>query len=408
MSVSNSNGNYSNRDSDTCFLTQNRFVIPDNEENGDDTFHTVESVRDRKRTRVNTGGSTNVDQTINIREYERLTVDDKLSVMFSEMKTIGQKVNSCVEIHTKVQNIESSLSEQDRRIKLLEYKSIDLEARSRRNNLIFGGIPEDKDENCGQKLAAFLQDHLGIDPCPPAPRVHRLGKFKAGSNRAIIAYFLDFRDTEYILSNAKKLKGTDFHVNRDYPKEIVDARRILWPQYKLLRDANRNSSVSIVFPAKLVMDGRVIADMFPHWNLIMQGNRITFNKPVFTNTKSRQTTESCESHDSHSSTDYRDPRANRSSNPSQQSVNTGFNQARSRSRTLSVGEKGAQRTQSSSPNTSRKTRSRAPSRPLNSAHPQPPPPSNQHGPLTSSQHTPVRPWMKDPQNNSTERLNMSH
>jgi hypothetical protein len=198
------------------------------------------------------------------------------------MNTIGQKVEDCLNIYRQVQNVETKMSEHEFRIKLLEYKSIDLEERSRRNNLIFGGIPESKDENCFQVISDFLQTNLQVEPCPPMSRAHRLGRFKPGTTRPIIVYFLDTRDTEFVLSRANMLRGTNFNINRDFPKEIVAARKSIWPEYKRLRAAHTESKISIVYPAKLVKDGRVIHDAFPQWNLVMQGNRIPISKPVFT------------------------------------------------------------------------------------------------------------------------------
>ena len=54
-------------------------------------------------------------------------------------------------------------------------------------------------------------------------RDHRMGRFKPGMCRPVIPAFRDYQDTEDIMSNARKLKGTKLRVNRDYPVEIVDA-----------------------------------------------------------------------------------------------------------------------------------------------------------------------------------------
>ena len=189
------------------------------------------------------------------------------------MKSIGQKVDDSLLLHTKVYNIESCLSDYDKRLKVLEYKSIDLESRSIRNNLIFNGIPESRDENCSTCIVHFLLQHLQIENCPQIPRAHRLGKFKQGSMRPIIVYFLDHRDTVYVLSQAYKLKDTKFSVNRDFPKEITNSRKRLRPEYKRLRHSNPDSKTSIINPAKLVSNGRTVADEFPDWDHYMQSNR---------------------------------------------------------------------------------------------------------------------------------------
>ena len=58
-------------------------------------------------------------------------------------------------------------------------------------------------------------------------RAHRMGRFKPGMCRPVIAVFWDYQDTEDIMSNARKLKGTKLWVNKDYPVDIVDARKAL-------------------------------------------------------------------------------------------------------------------------------------------------------------------------------------
>lgn len=174
------------------------------------------------------------------------------------------------------------------RLTLLEYKSVDLEARSRRNNLIFGGIAEDRNENCIRTIQTFVKDHLNIEYSPTISRAHRLGRYDRNSTRPIIVCFVDSCDTEYIISVANRLKGTDYHINRDFPQEITNARRTLWPIYKDLRKNYPNSKISIVYPAKIIKDGSVYADMFPQWSLAMQGSRFQYysNKPYYPPTQS--------------------------------------------------------------------------------------------------------------------------
>ena len=167
-----------------------------------------------------------------------------------------------------------NLSIHDDRITLLEYKSLDMEARSRRNNLLFGGFPEEKGENCLDIISDFLKTHLDISQCPPIPRIHRLGKYKRGHTRPIIAYFLDTRDTETVISSAYKLKDTPYNINRDFPPEIQSARRELWPKYKDLKSRFPDSKINLVYPAKIIQDGKVVKDMFPSWSLIMNRSRI--------------------------------------------------------------------------------------------------------------------------------------
>ena len=75
--------------------------------------------------------------------------------------------------------------------------------------------------------------------------------------------FRDYEDVELILDNAKKLKNTPYGINRDYPKEIVSERSKLWPMFIKAREENSKGSVYIVYPAKLIVNRKVVADQFP-------------------------------------------------------------------------------------------------------------------------------------------------
>lgn len=66
------------------------------------------------------------------------------------------------------------------------------------------------------------------------------------------------------------LRGTRYDVNRDYPKEITQARSKPWPLSKEHRAKNKKSTVFLGYPAKLIVKKQVIQDEFPDWNDINQ------------------------------------------------------------------------------------------------------------------------------------------
>lgn len=164
-------------------------------------------------------------------EYSDLSMNDKLLVMYNKidaqcdfMSKIDSKIDLCLQLHNKVDAIDSKLSEQDARLSLLEYKSIDQEARSRRKKLVFYGFAEEQFENCSLKIKSFLAEKLEITQPIAMDRAHRIGRFRRGGNRGIVVAFKDFLDLQLILSRAYKLKNTNFSINRDFPSEITNAR----------------------------------------------------------------------------------------------------------------------------------------------------------------------------------------
>ena len=175
------------------------------------------------------------------------------------------------------------------KIRLLEYKSIDIEARGRRNNLIFYGLAEFRNEDCSAVICQFINDNFDIDVnAAGIARVHRLGRFTGrGQRRPIIVAFKDYNLTENIISLGLNLKDTGFSVTRDYPPEITRARKTLWPEYKRYKQENPRSKISIVYPAKLIVTGRVVTDLFPEWDSILSGSRIDLNHPSQESYKSK-------------------------------------------------------------------------------------------------------------------------
>ena len=164
--------------------------------------------------------------------------------------------------------IKGDIHEFDLKIKSLEYRAIDQEARSRRNNLIFWGIPEaiSADENCETVVKEFLKTNLQVNTESfIIQRAHRNGRFSRGKTRSIIVNFLDYKTTELIMSKVNVLKGAGKGVSRDFPAEIMAARKRLYPKLKELK-ATHGKDASLRYPAKLVVKGTTVEDEFPNWS----------------------------------------------------------------------------------------------------------------------------------------------
>ena len=312
---------------------ENRYSALDSD---NDTWQVQERGKRRRR---DTGGSYGLSRTqtgvrtstnfnlMSKSEFKELSTDDKLVTMFELMSDIGSLHNHINKIETHVQTLHSTNMVQNDRIKVIEYKTIDMEARNRRNNLVFRGHPENlEDDNCIGIIRRFISEKLGLSPINICiQRAHRLGNLNQRRNRGgrqnpgirprpIIVNFRDYSDVELILENAYKLKGTPFGINKDYPREILNARVQIWPQYKKAREQNPNTSVYIGYPAKLIVKGRVVVDKFPDWKNIISKSRIheqsdtdyniTYNEPLNLNSAMGFTQEIAEKeHESNDSDD---------------------------------------------------------------------------------------------------------
>ena len=122
-------------------------------------------------------------------------------------------------------------------------KKVDyLENQSRRNNLIFDGITEEFKESWAdseRKVCKVLKDNLQIQDRPVIERAHRVGRIKPERNRPIVVKFLNYKDRESILLNARKLRGTSYSIREDLSEKVLAKRREQMPQFKEARDAGK-------------------------------------------------------------------------------------------------------------------------------------------------------------------------
>lgn len=211
-----------------------------------------------KRQRISTGsggspvGASNIVNSsgndLTLEQFKSLDIDDKLTSMFvclQEVKSTNQRL---LKAEQTVHEIREFTLQNKACIETLAYKSIDMEARQRRNNLLFWGIPEVRNEDCMAVLSEFLTDRLEIDAetiC--IQRAHRVGRpinnrrnviGRSVSNqkhRPLIALFRDFQDVELIISNAGKLRGTSFGIIRNQaiiPQKLLRPENPCWQKRK--------------------------------------------------------------------------------------------------------------------------------------------------------------------------------
>lgn len=151
-------------------------------------------------------------------------LDSKLAVLATkeDLSAIAGEVATLKEQNQALTEEISFLRREQRSMKA---KLLDLEGRSRRNNLVFRGIKWDAGTKDFRHIVRkFCAEMFGSDDRLYVNRAHPLGR---GSSAAIIAHFPDDGDIEYIMSRCKKLKGTGFFVHRDYTSEVREKRRCL-------------------------------------------------------------------------------------------------------------------------------------------------------------------------------------
>ena len=169
-----------------------------------------------------------------------MDISDKFDSLSREVDTLRNEVSAlrAENDNLKEENadMKADLVDMARVLENVNKNVDDLEGRSKRNNLIFYGIPKlnekDSNEDCEGIVQDLLTDTLELADTIEFDRVHRLGSRK---NSPIIARCTFYKDKLKILKEKRKLKGGDVFIGEDYSQRVRDVRRKLTPLLKALR-----------------------------------------------------------------------------------------------------------------------------------------------------------------------------
>ena len=98
-------------------------------------------------------------------------------------------------------------------------------------------------------LSTFLEKEIDVNDAP-VQVTHRLGPFNENQKkpRTIVAYFARLKDKARILKAAKKLADKPSGISEQYPQEISERRKQLYPIYKQARRNNRRAYLKVDRP----------------------------------------------------------------------------------------------------------------------------------------------------------------
>ena len=157
---------------------------------------------------------------------------------------------------TSIKSIEERITRIEARNADLQRELVDMKSRSMRSNLVFYNLPEKEKDDPFAVLRELLEKTMAIDKSNQIEieRAHRLGgKRDDGKPRPIVAKFLRYQDKECIRKSAYLLKGTKIGIADQFPKEIAETRRRLYPVMK--RAKNEGHTVKLI-KDKLFINGQ--------------------------------------------------------------------------------------------------------------------------------------------------------
>ena len=167
-------------------------------------------------------------------------ISDDTEEKFKNIKKNTEKVQDVIK------NVQLLNAEERDSLKEHKEKLIDLEDRSRRNNLRIDGVVEHVGETweiTEQKVKDIFMNNLNIDKHIEVDRAHRVGEKRENRKRTIVLRLNKFKDKEEIKRCAKKLKGTGIYINDDFSPVTLERRKHLLKTAKDLREQGKGAKV---------------------------------------------------------------------------------------------------------------------------------------------------------------------
>ena len=154
----------------------------------------------------------------------------------------------------------------------LKEKILEVQCRSMKYNLIFSGIKEEEGEDCEQVLRDFIRKELRVKSKMDFKNVHRIGPkpkptqrgqrrdHGAGARdndrpRSIIAKFIYHSDIVTLKKSARNLKGKDYWINEQFPAEVEEKRKKLYP---IAKEARKKKDKVVMVRDKLYINDELV------------------------------------------------------------------------------------------------------------------------------------------------------
>lgn len=137
-------------------------------------------------------------------------VEDSLQILKENEKAISQLTKTVRELGATVQKQQERL--------------VSFEDRSRRNNLMVFGLPEEPNETPQDLRSKVLNDvmekklHVTLNT---VERLHTIGKKQTTRPRPVVLRLYDYREKVQLYKNCKNLKGTGISVSDNFSKETL-------------------------------------------------------------------------------------------------------------------------------------------------------------------------------------------
>lgn len=170
--------------------------------------------------------------------------DSRIVAMEEDIKNVTQQNDELIHENKCLQE----------KVTKLEDRLDAMENQSRRNNLIFHGLPstspQESWDDCENLVKQTVKEKLGIEDIT-IERAHRL-RTSSSNVSPIIVKMSNYKDKSKILGERKRLSGSGIFITEDFSARVRSMRKNLGPHLRAARDEGKRAT--LVFD-HLVIDG---------------------------------------------------------------------------------------------------------------------------------------------------------
>lgn len=157
------------------------------------------------------------------------SLESKVSGIMKRLDALEEKSQNIDNVSLKVSSMTKTIEEVSARNNLFESRLNELEDRSRRDNLIFHGLPDNietwqETESNTTRVISSITDTF---PADAIQRAYRLGSFMPNKSRPVIVKFASFKTKEKLLSLRSQFKHKNISISEDFSVATRTARRKL-------------------------------------------------------------------------------------------------------------------------------------------------------------------------------------
>ena len=201
---------------------------------------------------VSKGENTDIlRKLIEAMESRMTDMENIVTEQLSTIETLSYDNNT---LQSRCQVNEGRITRLEKLVEDLREETVQIIARSMKDNIIFQGVPETPQENVRDVLTDFLRLEMHIEHTEDivVNKVHRMGA-KGTYTRSIIANISD-EGKQLIWKNLRNLKGKKVSVYTQLPRELAERKRTLLPNFKAARAQNQQAKWA---GAKLIVNDKV-------------------------------------------------------------------------------------------------------------------------------------------------------